>query len=63
MNATVRLTEQGHVKCACCTRNAVRVVGATLQIASRHDGQSHITTLSIVELIQLLDKSGVTVAQ
>lgn len=56
--------EGSPVRCSCCQRSALRVVGNTVQVHQKHDGAHHITVIPIRDLMRLaglLDSRGVIV--
>lgn len=54
------------VRCDCCGRVAFRIIGNTIQVKNRHDGEGHITTIPIADLLRkagMVDGAPVLVQQ
>lgn len=39
-----------NIACACCNLTALKVIGNTIQVTLRHNGQYHTTTVPLHEL-------------
>jgi hypothetical protein len=50
-------TQPQKVRCDCCSTPVAEVRGTDLVIRSKHMGEIHITKLSIVRLIELLERA------
>jgi hypothetical protein len=46
-----------YVRCDCCSTPIAEIRGAELVIRSKHMGEVHVTKLSIVRLMELLERA------